>query len=68
MHDFDVYRGIVFDHKKFAAFLARHQVSNWPLTPFNRLAVNDETMARMARKHRVLAPSMSCERKSPNCV
>ena len=23
MHGFDVYRGTVFDHKKFAAFLAR---------------------------------------------
>ena len=43
-------------------------MTDWPLTPFGRLAVSDETMARMARKHRVWPRSRNCERRSTSCA
>lgn len=55
-HHFDVYRGKVFDLKKFAALIDRLGIAGWPLTPFGRLSDSEETMARMASLYPAIAP------------
>jgi DNA polymerase I len=55
-HGFDTYEGADFNFKKFAIFLARHGITDWPLTPFGRLAVSDLTMERMTPRYPVVAP------------